>query len=245
MKFATAVEFLKAELKGWLKDAALVRPDQEAIYMELFRRDIANVGVKDRFYPLGGAGNYSLLYLLARCIVELKPEVAVELGAGQSTMLLNDMRISGAWSGRRLTVEHDAGWIAEMSRDINDEGAPCRFVHSPLIEQTAAGRRIRGYDFTALEKTPINLLLVDGPPAYRRGERFSRLCALQIVERLDPSGFVMIIDDFERGGEIVLLEECMNRMDELGISFRKGGGAQGRKRQALLCGGNFVRAAYF
>ena len=51
MKFATAVEFLKAEFKGWLNDGALVRPDQEAIYMELFRRDIANVGVAPFYYP--------------------------------------------------------------------------------------------------------------------------------------------------------------------------------------------------
>lgn len=245
MKFTTAIEFLKAELRGWLNNGALVRPDQEAIYMELFRRDIAYVGVKDRFYPLGGAANYSLLYLLARCIVELKPDVVVELGAGQSTMLLNDMRRAGVWSGRRMTVEHDAGWIGEMSRDVNDEGAPCRFVHLPLVEQRAAGRTIRGYDLTGLEETPINLLLVDGPPAFRRNDKFSRLCALQIVERLDPRGFVMIIDDAERGGEIVLLEETMKRMGELGVSFRVGEGARGRKRQALLCGGDFVRAAYF
>ena len=245
MKFATAIEFLRAEFKGWLNDGTLVRPDQEAIYMELFRRDIASVGVQDRYYPLGGAANYSLLYLLTRCIVELKPDVVVELGSGQSTMLLNDMRRSGVWRGRRITVEHDAGWISEMSADIDDEGTSCRFVHSPLIAQRAAGRNIRGYDLAALETTPINLLLVDGPPAYRRGERFSRLCALQIVERLDPNGFVMIIDDAERGGEIVLLDETVARMNELGISFRKGEGARGRKRQALLCGGKFVRAAYF
>lgn len=243
MKFAGVVELLRTELIRWLNGASSVQPDQEAIYMALFQRDIANVGIKDRFYPLGGAANYSLLYLLARCIVELKPEIVLELGAGQTTLLLDDLRRAGAWSGRRITVEHQAEWIEELSRD--GSGATSAFVHAPLVEQTAAGRRVRGYDFAALEKTSVNLLLVDGPPAFLREERFSRLCALQLVERLDRNGFVMIIDDAEREGETVLLEQCVARLGELGIAFRRGEGATGRKRQALLCGGRFVKAAYF
>jgi hypothetical protein len=54
-----------------LRQRVLTAPSLEAVYRDLFIRDLAAIGVNDAFYPVGSAANHSLLYLVLRCVREL------------------------------------------------------------------------------------------------------------------------------------------------------------------------------
>ena len=59
---------------------------------------------------------------------------------------------------------------------------------------------------TAFGGEPIDLLIVDGPPAFAVGHGTSRYPALPVLhERLAP-GATVVLDDIERPGEQVVLE---------------------------------------
>ena len=53
------------------------------IYRDLFLRELARLGVEDGFYPIGGAANYSLLYLVLRAMTEFPVSSILEVGAGK------------------------------------------------------------------------------------------------------------------------------------------------------------------
>ncbi|MGC9587630.1 UNVERIFIED_CONTAM: hypothetical protein PVV62_27635, partial [Salmonella enterica subsp. enterica serovar Rissen] len=63
---------LRHRLRHWTgrADAFAPEPGLEAIYRDLFLRELKLLGEEDRFFPTGGAANYSLLYLILRIGVE-------------------------------------------------------------------------------------------------------------------------------------------------------------------------------
>src|SRR3954454_17352761 len=67
-------------------------PELECVYRDLFTRDIAKAGMDDVYYPVGHAANHSLLYLVMRCVQELRLAEILELGAGQPTILLDQAK---------------------------------------------------------------------------------------------------------------------------------------------------------
>ena len=71
--------------------ATTTRPSMEVVYRELFLRDLARLGLDDLYYPVGWAANHSLMYLIARCFIELPVVNVLELGGGQSSILLSQL----------------------------------------------------------------------------------------------------------------------------------------------------------
>ena len=96
-----------------------------------------------------------------------------------------------------------------------------------LTPHPRAERGLRWYDEAALadglrealQGDPIDLLVVDGPPAHAVGHGLARYPALPALEdRLAP-GATVVLDDAERPGE----QEVLRRWErETGLSFDSG-----------------------
>jgi predicted O-methyltransferase YrrM len=135
-----------------------IRPTQEQTYRFLFVRDLARAGIEDTFYPVGNAANYSLLYLLARCLRELPISRVAEFGTGQSSLLIDKL------VGDTTTVtsfEHDQSWAEMIAKKVRH-----RVVVAPLVETPVDDHRVMFYDpvdFTGVGHP--DLILIDGPTA--------------------------------------------------------------------------------
>jgi len=172
----------------------------------------------------------------------------VELGSGISTVLLARLACQRSPRGgfRLAAVEHDARWARWVTEQLDREGTGSDVVviHAPLAPHPRAEQGLSWYDdaaltgglHTALRGERIDLLLVDGPPAYAAGHGLARYPALPVLwDWLAPEATV-VLDDAERPGEQEVLRrweretglDFDRRADQAGVAVARMGGADPR-----------------
>ncbi len=135
-------------------------------------------------HPGGWAASSSLLMIIARLVTELPIKSVLELGCGQTTVLLAALQ---AKKGFKLTtIEHDAGWADFISERTGHE-----------IEQASLASNGIGY-VLGLDGS-YDLIIVDGPPG--TGTKWSRSGAIGVVEQHHANPCVVVVDDTHRRGE--------------------------------------------
>ena len=167
----------------------------EPIYQRLFLRELASHGLSDKYTPVQSAANYSLLFILLQSVVRAQPAEILELGCGETTLLLDALRRSGVWRGNLTSIEHDRFWHKEISTRVETE-----IVFAPLTQRTIHGIEAPAYDLSMLKKPlgTFDLVLIDGPNG---APRWSRLACLQFIPDHLSREFLIILDDHERPGE--------------------------------------------
>lgn len=217
-----------------------LEPAMEGVFRDIFLRDLRQMQLEDRYYPVSGAANHSLLYLLLRTIREFAPHRVLELGAGQTTMLLDAVNATMSQPMEVTTVEHDAAWAAQVQQTVSH-----RVVVAPLAPTTIAGKSIDYYTAGFLPAGQrFNLVLIDGPAAQTKGAKFSRIGCLDFLPDALADDFMLIIDDAEREGEAYLvakLAECF-RIEAREVHQAS---VAARKVQTWFCGGAFASAQFF
>lgn len=153
----------------------------------------------------------------------------VELGSGVSTILLARLldQSDAADERQLVAIEHDARWhgwvVGQLARERT--AAHVTVVHARLRPPGALGEGTDWYDATALLRgldgamggALIDLLVVDGPPAFAAGLALARHPALPVLRHRLATGATVVLDDVERGGE----QEVLRRWEaEFGIVFR-------------------------
>jgi len=143
----------------------------------------------------------------------------VECGSGFSTLVL--ARQLHARGGRLISLEHDPVWADRVRGHLSAAGLAevARVELAPLGPHPLALDGLRWYARRALRSLPqhIDLLLIDGPPAFEPHLKLSRYPALPaLADRLTPDATV-ILDDIDRPGELDILEAWERRY---GIRFR-------------------------
>ncbi|WP_137392266.1 hypothetical protein [Rhodoligotrophos defluvii] len=215
------------------------RPAQEVIYQNLFMRDLENIGIRDEFYPVGYAANYSLMYLILRIYRENAVKRVVELGAGQSTLLL-DALSNALYEANIITIEHDRSW-AEKMRTLVRHKVYC----APLKRFSDKIGTYTGYDFSSIDfPDQIDFLLIDGPISGPSELKFSRHGAMEIIDRLDSEGFAIVIDDAERMGEAILARRVCDHLSSRGVKFHVRH-VYSSKKQIVIASGRMSSVAFY
>jgi len=132
----------------------------------------------------------------------------VECGSGFSTLVL--ARLLHTRGGRLVSLEHDQAWATRVRSDLAAAGLAeiAQVALAPLQPHPLARDGLQWYAQRALRSLPrrIDLLLVDGPPAFEPETELSRYPALPaLAERLAPDATV-VLDDIDRRGELRILE---------------------------------------
>ncbi|HEY6759052.1 MAG TPA: class I SAM-dependent methyltransferase [Baekduia sp.] len=145
-----------------------------------------------------GAMRPAGLVLVCNDIMYANRTSVVECGSGASTVVLARLlRQRGA--GTLTAIEHDAGWADRVRDLLRREGLDdvATVLHAPLTGEPA------WYDPAALEPLPatVDLLVVDGPPAFEPADAHRRLPALAFFEPRLVDGATVILDDVDRAGE--------------------------------------------
>lgn len=129
----------------------------------------------------------------------------VELGAGASTLLF--ARVLRDYGGTLVAVEHDARWASWVTDRLAAEGLSevASVVFAPLEETPHGWDGLPWYAASplaaAVGEEPIDLLLVDGPPAHDRTRRHARYPALPALIDALADDAVVVLDDAIRDGE--------------------------------------------
>jgi hypothetical protein len=146
----------------------------------------------------------------------------VELGGGVSTLFL--ARLLRRRGGHVWTVEHDEGWADLLTEELANEDLDrvATVVRAPLAPVDGAWPGEEGAWYEpdilgpALAGHPVDLLIVDGPPAYRTGLGHARYPAGRFFAPMFADDYTIILDDIDRPGE----QEIMERWEtELGVTF--------------------------
>lgn len=146
----------------------------------------------------------------------------VELGGGVSTFYI--ARLLRRYGGHVWTVEHDRDWAdwltEELAREALDQVVSV--VRAPLAPVPGAWPGEDGSWYEpdilrpALAGRQVDLLVVDGPPAYQAGRGHARYPAGHFFAPMFADDYAVILDDIDRAGE----QEIMERWTaELGITF--------------------------
>jgi len=172
---------------------------KELLYQQLFAWLCERNGVEKRFHPVRSAANHSLLWLLGRIVEENAVRNVIELGAGQTTRLLD--ALCRPRDIPLLTLEDDAFWAEEIGRGVEHE---VRRV--PLVPTRLGGPATRGHDLSSLpDDARFDLVVVDGPRGTRRD---SRAGALDLLDAHLATDFIVVFDDAERLGERDTIDRC-------------------------------------
>lgn len=208
---------------------------KELLYQELFAWLCERHGIEKRFYPLRSAANHSLLYLLGRIVEENPVRRIVELGAGQTTLLLDGLAPKQGASV--LTLEDNEFWAGELRSRVRHE---VRVV--PLVASRLGEKGVQGYDLTSFSANDrFDLVVVDGPLGRPKA---SRSGCLDLLDAHLADEFVVVFDDAERRGErqtidrarALLKAKCpgLREMEVLAL-----------KRQVVLMSDAFQRIAWY
>jgi hypothetical protein len=170
--------------------------------------DAADLHARQILTPLLVAGGYlpwTSGSMRPAAMVEVCNEIVhgarsrvVECGSGASTVLLARL-LRGRGGGRLTAIEHDRHWAALVAEQLRREGLEsiAQVLHAPLDGEP------EWYAAAELDPIPsqVDLLIVDGPPAFHPGTGTSRAPALPwFEERLTDDATVML-DDVDRPGE--------------------------------------------
>jgi len=135
----------------------------------------------------------------------------VELGSGVSTVILARL-LHELGAGQLLAVEHDQQWADRVEKQLGQErlNDVARVVRAPLRPSAHTWDSGEWYDepvlLTAVEGTAVDVLVVDGPPAWRPGSAHARFPALDMFAPFLAPGATVVLDDVERDGERDVLQ---------------------------------------
>lgn len=209
-------------------------PALEVIYRDLFLRELTALGETDRFYPTGGAANYSLLYLILRLAIDFRPASVLDIGAGQSTLLWAMLMRLGL-VGAVTTLENDAAWAERIGAQVEHE-----LIVTPLRQTSVAGRSCMTYDWeVATTNRRFDVVVCDGPRGSPRHSRRGILAMLRDV----PSDFALIMDDAERPGERDTVSAIHDKLRDNGVDYAVGV-IRAAKTQAVFATGRFLPATF-
>ena len=159
---------------------------------------------------------------------ELKPRVILELGSGTSTVIVaRALQTLGYPPEMHIAVDHDARYLSntiQLAR-VNGVEPFVRFEHCPLAP--VPGYALPWYSNVpeTIGRAQIDLVIVDGPPAYEPGKEKSREPALPVSRRFLSERAVVILDDANREGESEILDRWLQDYPEFSLTrVREGKG---------------------
>ncbi len=134
----------------------------------------------------------------------------LELGAGQTTRLLNAWAIS--MGGTVVTFEHNLFWAEAIAAETKSERA--KILHLPLVNSDVKGGKIKWYTEPTEKQLPVkdfNFLIVDGPVGT---DRLSRFGVVEHIPGWLESEWVIVWDDLDRIADLKSFALLIDRLRE-------------------------------
>lgn len=159
-------------------------------------------------------------------LVARNPKTILELGSGSSsTVIARAMQLMGPQEYIHISIDHDKDFLtlSERLAQLNGVDGGVVFCHCPLGEVGDSGFVwYTGVPELVGDRT-IDLLVIDGPPAYEEADRSARYPALPTVHRLLSANCAIILDDANRAGERETIERWRSEYPEFSVTIDERG----------------------
>lgn len=178
------------------------------------RAEAAASWIPAPLYPTGGAAGPLLLYILIRTLNESEIDHVLDLGAGQTTRVVNAWAARG--NGHLVTFEQDPVWATSLRAEVDRQHT--RVLHLPLEEFSLNGTTLQWYSSPppgTLPTTGFDLLIVDGPVGT---ERLSRYGIIPHVPEWLNQEWAIIWDDLQRPADLESFALLIERLRSLGVA---------------------------
>jgi hypothetical protein len=136
-------------------------------------------------------------------IVAHQRKCVVECGGGVSTYFI--AQLLKERGGKLITIEHSQEWCEVLKSFLAGQGLAdpytpgANWYDEATVAEAVAGAK-------------IDLLLVDGPPAYDRSIQFARYPAIPFFKQYLADSFTVVLDDANRNGERIIAERWAQEM---------------------------------
>ncbi len=167
-------------------------------------------GMYENYLPWSGASirPTALVYVLNDIVIHNR-QVIVECGSGISTIYIASLLKQLGQKERALySIDQDESWLSILQNELkrNNLEEYVTLIHAPLKStHHAVNEDLEWYDTDAIDQQikerKIDLLLVDGPPANRKGLEHSRYPALPFFHSRMSDRAAIMLDDADRKGE--------------------------------------------
>lgn len=151
----------------------------------------------------GWVASPDILAILAALLRQYQPDVIVELGGGQSTVVTGYM-VRQLQRGHVYALEHQAEFAERIHENIARHALSdfVTVVHAPLITYTINGEEWQWYDLASLPQAmQINLLFIDGPAQHGNTKALVRYPALPLLRERLVHEALIVMDDADRAAE--------------------------------------------
>ena len=188
------------------------------------------------FSPGGWAVDYGFLYTLYRVLNDMKPKNILEFGLGQSSKMIHQYA-NFYQNANAITCEHDSEWINFFQRGkIGDYSINIK--HLNLDEVTYKGEKTLSYKDmpNIFGDDKFDFIVVDAPFG---SPRYSRSQIIDLAKYHLNDQFCIIIDDYNRLGEIETGSELIGLFKELNIQVEVTE-YLGAKKHLLVCSENLI-----
>lgn len=151
----------------------------------------------------------AMVQILNEIIVNNRNSI-VEFGCGITTVYL--AKILKQYGGHLYSVENNSEWIDIVSAMLKQNNLEdyVTFVHAPLCKSTHSLENCDWYNENIVQETlkgiELDMVIVDGPPAYMKHIALSRYPAIPVLWDQLSDDFCIILDDIYRDGEKEILE---------------------------------------
>lgn len=151
-----------------------------------------------------------------------KPGLVVELGSGTSTVIVASALKQHTQTGRILSLDHLQEYKAETDQLIAQAGyqAQAEVAYTPLTKYKIGKRTYSWYDISSLklEKTSIDLVIVDGPPGSTN--KHARYPALPLLLPYLSERAILVVDDYRRDDEHEFVEMWLKEAPDFELEVK-------------------------
>ena len=203
------VLFLRQEIAIWYSDLNN-KMIQSKYIIELSKLGI-DIGLTWTDYSISpDAASY-----LARQIIIRKPDVIVECGSGDSTIIMAKLMALLDYGGKVYSLEHDKKWAEQTTEMVTSIGlgAHSEVIHAPLKNYKFDNQYWDWYSGfkDKLPKKNIDLLFIDGPSPQNHDNRAPRYPAVPyFIDQLNTES-IIILDDAIRDAELEYIQIWKDR----------------------------------
>ena len=201
-------------LKNWLYDNIILEARDTKSLQQL-------APLYNDYLPWSGASirPSTLVYILNDIMIHNR-KVVVECGSGISTLFIARFIQKMGRDVAFYSIDHDIHWLDLIREEVTKQelSAFVRSIRAPLVHSSHCWNdEHRWYDPEAIGKsfseTNIDLLIVDGPPANRKGQEFSRYPAVPYFQSRLKGNYKVILDDAGRHPENRISKEWGKLLD--------------------------------
>ena len=162
-----------------------------------------------------------------RLITEERPQRALELGSGISTLVMA-YALESNGGGKLVALEDHPNHVAKSSRLLEEHGLSeiARVIHAPFtplkLDVTPDKQTSHWYSLDGLPTdAPFDFVFVDGPGAFL--DPNIRYPAMPLLRQYLADGAVILLDDMDRPPEQRIVQRWLDEFPELEIDYAHSG----------------------